>query len=824
MAKLIIRYPDGRSDETELKEELSTIGRDTSNKIILENEEVSPTQAKVEKSGSTYVITDLSENRNTTVNGVRREAHTLRNGDSIAFGPVEAVFHLHNEELHEKSSSFSLVMGIGAAVIVLAITIVFFFVGKHLLNELAEETAQQGEEIVSFEVAPSGVSEEPRESRREGRMQTSSPEREPSSQRRGSPLLRLLRKKRIALPEPKRSVIAERQAKAIPGGLKRLFFKRIPVIVEAESDQGEEDALSLRGAPPVAEQGKKATAEELQEALGEGTISPEGEKAPATHRERAVHKIGAAVKNSLMRVVGKRERIRTGKKETPEQITGSTEQLTEQKGDELPTKREYMVESQMDKIVEKLTEPQTQEKGDLRAFMSRFEIPELRKPSFVEGPVYSKEEAGRFRGEWIDERLYVSKRESADATLLWQYNGGLQGRESIVEGGTVGRIDDDRSFDYLFGTKTGRLVALSGEDGEEILVKDLNRPFYEPILDDIDGDGRDDILIVYEEGEIIPYTRDFTMLWSFEAQEKITSMPLLADLNKDRNSDIVFPTIGMEIVALDGVSGFELWRFFDAESETLHPPVGVDLNDDSVRDVLFITEKGFMYAVDGRTGWGLWKRDILGEPAGSCSIGDLDGDKNPDIIALTENGMLSGHRRDGSLLFRTGLGSSYHGAPSIGDTDGDGNDEIVLVDKRGALKAIEGRTRREEWTYETEEPSSHGRLALVDINHDRGMDVVLSTPSGMLFVIDGKSGRPLALFNVENYLFTTPIVFDVNRDRRLEIILADYGGDVFAVQVQGTEKKLLSLLFSLKRSFWASSNHDKHNTGHSSSGFLKKQL
>jgi outer membrane protein assembly factor BamB len=274
----------------------------------------------------------------------------------------------------------------------------------------------------------------------------------------------------------------------------------------------------------------------------------------------------------------------------------------------------------------------------------------------------------------------------------------------------------------------------------------------------------------------------------------------------------------MDVVAIDGSSGFEIWRFFDAESEIIFSPVGIEINNDSVKDVVFSTMNGYLYAIDGKTGWGLWKRSIFGRPAGSSSIGDLDGDKKYDIISLTQNGILTGYGMDGKLLFTYEMNGTYKTAPSLGDTDGDKNIEILLIDENGVLKSIEGKTRREKWTYETEEGTTIGRIALTDIDSDGGMDVLFTTLSGLLFILNGKTGNQMALYNYRDHVLTTPIIFDLNRDGIFEIVAGSYNGDVVALKVAGVKKKFLPFMWS----FWITTNHDSQNTGYSSVYLFKK--
>lgn len=75
-------------------------------------------------------------------------------------------------------------------------------------------------------------------------------------------------------------------------------------------------------------------------------------------------------------------------------------------------------------------------------------------------------------------------------------------------------------------------------------------------------------------------------------------------------------------------------------------------------------------------------RQWIGAPV---SVGDIDGDGSPEIIAADESGLLYAWRDDGSLVdgFPTDLVNAGKPAPITVDLDGDGDSEIVVVSNRG---------------------------------------------------------------------------------------------------------------------------------------------
>lgn len=71
-----------------------TLGRRTENAYVIDDPAVSRVHARLVRSGTALVITDLGSTSGTMVNGDTATGPcALRDGDEVAFGPVTCVFH-----------------------------------------------------------------------------------------------------------------------------------------------------------------------------------------------------------------------------------------------------------------------------------------------------------------------------------------------------------------------------------------------------------------------------------------------------------------------------------------------------------------------------------------------------------------------------------------------------------------------------------------------------------------------------------------------------------------------------------------------------------
>jgi outer membrane protein assembly factor BamB len=809
MSRLIIRYPNNVIKEVDFDKPKFKIGTAEDNDLVLEDEGVAPHQAEIDTVDGSYSIVDVSEPKNTTVNGKQIERVNLNYGDRINFGSVIGLFYPSTTAKVSDRTKMIIFIGAGAAVVFFAIFFILFTTNRRLEAVIP---TQVGEVTVTDQPAEPYIGREIEASqekqiifgREKGQGQAGAPEKRSLFGRRTET-------RTIELPEADLEDIRNRQSIAIPRGLKGVFFKKQRIYVEESSSaqenaeiagpltQGEETVFEEPGAP----------FEEYPLSEGEGFSEQETGPAAQSYDEFYEESLPEE-KNLFTRIVSPFKKLLS--RETQTQITEefpSEEEIFESFLPERQPGAESVEQSSTPSPVDIDRSAETLSVLD----QSGTEVTE--SFGFEEKPVYSEEELKQFQTLDILNKVPLSQAEPFNTRSVWLFRGEYDESDTVIRSGTVGKIDDDRLYDFVFGTKKGQIFALDGTGGTEIFSLQLGRPFYEPILVDFNGDRRDDILLAFEDGDMASYTSGLEQIWIHEGLDKITSLPLLIDVNADGTEDVVYTTLGMDIVALDGKTGFEIWRFFDAESETMHSPAGIKLNGDSIHDVVFCTNSGYVYALDGKTGWGLWTRKIPGAPAGGCVIGDLDGDGSKDIVALSRNGILSGFGKGGNLLFTSDLKSEYGFPPSIGDVDGDGNVDIVLLDRLGTLRALEGKSRREKWSYSAENEISLGRVALADVNYDGGLDAVYATLSGSLLIVNGKNGSLLGVFNYGDYVLTTPIIADMNGDRVFEIGVASYSGDVYAVRLMGEERSV----FSFRKSEWTLTNQNARNTGFSALSF-----
>ncbi|SKA96945.1 FHA domain-containing protein [Prosthecobacter debontii] len=94
MATLVFYLEDGTTLNHTLDEGSTSIGRHPDSVVVLEFPSVSGHHASIELTEAGCFIADLKSSNGTRVNGVEIEEAELKDGDRIAFGDVQAVYHV----------------------------------------------------------------------------------------------------------------------------------------------------------------------------------------------------------------------------------------------------------------------------------------------------------------------------------------------------------------------------------------------------------------------------------------------------------------------------------------------------------------------------------------------------------------------------------------------------------------------------------------------------------------------------------------------------------------------------------------------------------
>jgi hypothetical protein len=327
----------------------------------------------------------------------------------------------------------------------------------------------------------------------------------------------------------------------------------------------------------------------------------------------------------------------------------------------------------------------------------------------------------------------------------------------------VADLNGDSIPDVIFSTfgatggwlAGGILRAISGDGGSELFS--VTDPGFrvqagaEPAVADIDNDGKPEIIVSKQTGELICLEHDGSHKWTSVAALGRIGVAV-ADLDEDGTPEIIAGRTAFNndgTVRWTGTGGSSYISVVANLDLAGHPEV---------------VAGGTAYRYDGTVYWSV----PLG---GRTAIANFDADPYPEIV-LVGGDQVSLREHDGTLKWGpvampTGGGN---GAPMVADIDGDGRPEIgvagydffVAFETDGSVK----------WLADTRDYSSRATSSTAfDFDGDGRYEIAYSDER-MLYIFKGTDGT--VLFETpapSGTLLEHPVIVDVDNDDHVEIVM-----------------------------------------------------
>ncbi len=374
--------------------------------------------------------------------------------------------------------------------------------------------------------------------------------------------------------------------------------------------------------------------------------------------------------------------------------------------------------------------------------------------------------------------IHVQALKGAMDTAVVKWEIGVRTAEVAYEGAAIADVDGDGRGELFFGDAWGTddnyCFFYRVDDGSITWSRQISASvFTAPAIGDLDGDGQpelalgalDSFRIVSAATGATEFSVRYGNGWEYSGE--------VADMNGDGVLDVVWPDLGGNVIRVDREA--ITWRV-DVTSDACASSVALgDATGDGVPDAFVGDFAGVMHALNGADGSVMWSYNtgvyaVDMHPA----VWDVDRDGRLEVLFTARETIYCLDAATGAVKWQAGLGDPSYTFIATVDGDRDGVWE-VYVGGGGTLYAFSGASGASKWTLNAPGSAYFYGIAAADIDGDGGWELICSTDSTVLLVVNAATGQvewTYDLYPGESSVgLYQPTVGDVDGDGCSEVVV-----------------------------------------------------